>query len=215
MHIINKIVVRRVVTLTLTIFLVISGLYYFQNSQKTSEVVKAFGPLIVTFPSEPMFDSSSFYPGKKIEKTFTVENSDDRKQQVVIKASQIIIPSVAQLSEAINIIISQYGMSLYGTGSPTGNKTLAAFFAEKDGVKLSNINSFEKTDYVIALQMDNTAGNEYQNRSVSFDISVGLDTFGLVKIPTIASIPTIKPIPTIPNILKFPQFKLPFFNNRP
>ncbi len=209
------IVIRRLLILVLAVIFLVLGINIIRSRQNVTGVVKAFGPLIVTFPSEPMFDSSNFYPGKIVEKTFTVENTDDKKQLVMIKASQVIIPSVIQLSGVLNIVISQNGKSLYGTGSPTGKKTLAAFLAEKDGVKLSNLNPLEKSEYDMSVQMDNTAGDEYQGRSISFDIIVGIDTGGLIRVPTIAPIPTIRQFPIIIHFPTFPQLRIPFFNNHP
>ncbi len=200
--------------LVLAVTFLIQGINIIKSRQNITGIVKAFGPLLVTFPSEPMFNSSNFYPGRITTNSFTVENTDDKKQLVIIKAGQIII-SEPQLSGVINIVISQNGNYLYGEGSPTGKKTLAAFFAEKDGVSLSYLTPLEKSNYVVSLQMDNNAGDEYQGQSVSFDIIVGINTAGLARVPTIVSIPTIRRIPTIAIPPKFPQIRFPFFNNRP
>lgn len=196
------IIIRRLITLTLAIIFVIWGFNIIKN-QKTGGVVKAFGPLKVTFPSEPMFSDLNLFPGKNITRSVTIENTDNKAYDIAIKTNNFSSQNISSLSNVIDIEITRDGMPIYGINSSTGRKTLADF-SSADLVSLKKLLPGENSIYDFVIQLNSDAGDEFQGQVITFDLLVGIDTLSFVTMPTIAAFPTLRQNPTFP---KYPTLR--------
>ncbi len=179
------------------------GFFSYQKNNQTQGIVRAYGKLVVTFPSSPMFQEENWLPGKTITKSIRVENTDFQTQKVGIKATSIFNTASSSLPAAIGIIILQGNTPLYGEGSPTGPRNLAEFFSE-EVVWLGELERNKSSVYLLRLQMIEEAGNEYQNLSTGFDLFLGTDIISFRALPTLPPIPTIRKIPTLKPLPTFP-----------
>lgn len=187
--------------------LLFSALNFFSGKSQAIGVVKAFGPLNVIFSSTPLFEANNVYPGLTIEKTFSVDNTDNKPHDVLIKAGNV---KNSLLSAVIYIVIKQGDKILYGSDGPSGRKSLADFYKEAF-IKLNTLAVGENAAYLITLKMNTDSSDEYQQLVTSFDLLVGVDEKSLVNIPPILPHPTFRPLPTIARLPKLPPIHFPFF----
>lgn len=187
----NIIVIRKFITLVLAIIFIIWGFNIIIKNQK---IVKAFGPLKVTYPSEPMFSDSNIYPGKTIIKSMIVENTDNIAHEIGLMADNFVSQNNLSISDVIDIKIVRDGLPIYGTDSFTGKKSLSNFMSEL--IRLNRLAPSEKSIYDFTLQLDSAAGDDHQGQSVKFDLLTGIDKVKFMAIPTIVPRPTFKTMPT-------------------
>ncbi|OGG26641.1 hypothetical protein A2960_00520 [Candidatus Gottesmanbacteria bacterium RIFCSPLOWO2_01_FULL_39_12b] len=190
------IIIKRIITITLAVVLILTGYYFYSQNKSASGVVRAFGRLNVTFPGVPMFSEVNWYPGKIVTRSILVENTDLQTRKVGIKAVSINDNSNPFLADILKIIIITNGQIIYGEGSLTGSKTLADFYREIV-VWLTDINRNETASYDFRIQMDAGATNNYQGKSTTFDLFVGADERSFLSFPTIRALPTFRVLPTL------------------
>lgn len=124
----------------------------------------------------PIFNVSGFVPGQSDDRDVIVTNGAATGRPVGIKAVKTD-GSATLLENKLNIVISKGGTDLYGGSSPTGPKTVADFFIESAGtdfVELETLAPGASATYNIKVTFDETAGNEYQNSFVIFNLIIGL-----------------------------------------
>jgi Ca2+-binding RTX toxin-like protein len=120
-----------------------------------------------------MFTLSGMAPGQSSQRTITVENGASSARPVGIKG--IKTAETSGLSSALEIVISRNGSDVYGGTS--GVKTLAQFFQDSNGnngVSLGSVNPGDTATYIVHITFMQTAGNEYQDASVTFNLQIGL-----------------------------------------
>lgn len=195
----NMLIFRRIITLVLAIVFVIFGFSIIIKNQK---VVKAFGPLKVTYPSEPMFADTDFFPGKSISRSIIIQNTDNVAHTIGINTDNLTTFQTPTFADIIDIAITRDGMPIYGTDSATGKKNLANFFAE-DVVNLNKLLPGENSVFDIILQMEEAAGDEYQEQTVRFDLLTGIDSMRFTTISTVLQRPVFR---TFPTFAPFPTF---------
>lgn len=207
-------ILRKIITLSLAVILIGLGVIAYNNNKNSEAIVRAFGPLNVTFPSVPMFNESNWFPGKSITKSITIENTDLFARNVGIRANNFHDTGVPGLSHGLSIIISNGGNIIYGEGSPTGPKSLMNFYSEPVVwlalLPLGNIAVFDFT-----VNMDIQSGNEFQGSSTTFDLFAGVDnedspfpTFGpLPTLPTLRKLPNLPTLPPLPTLKKLPTLR--------
>lgn len=206
----NIIVIRKFVTVILAIIFIIWGFNIIVKNQK---IVKAFGPLKVTYPSEPMFSDSNIYPGKTIIRSMTVENTDNITHDIGMMINNFINQNNLSLSDVIDVRITRDGLPIYGIDSPTGKKSLTNF-ASEELVRLNRLRASEKSVYDFTLQLDNTAGDDYQGKGITLDLATGIESTKFVVVPTILPMPTMRRIPTVPTFPTFSPLKNNFKSTR-
>ncbi len=144
------------------------------------ERVEAVGDLTInwgigTGNVGPIFTLNNMAPGQSTQKTVSVSNGG--LNPLTISARGVKTTETASLGEAMNIVISQNGIDLYGGGSPTGPKTLSDFFSDSTnvlGISLQTQNPNTTNNYVFTITFKDSADNAYQNASLSFDIHMGI-----------------------------------------
>lgn len=124
---------------------------------------------------DPIFVVNNMAPGDCATRTVNVLNSSIVNREVGVRGE----PSddLDSLSSVLEIVIDKEGSEVYGQGSPTGVKTLGQFFTESAGpnaISLSNQVPTESFDYNFTVCFQETAGNEFQNTSVVFDLTIGI-----------------------------------------
>ncbi|MEK7580935.1 MAG: calcium-binding protein [Patescibacteria group bacterium] len=143
-----------------------------------SSTVLAIGDLAVDWgvpEGNPIFTITNMAPGQTETRTVSVTNTGSGIRPVGIRG--VKTSEAGNISTVLNITISLGATDLYGGTSPTGPKTLANFFTESAGINgifLSNINSGQTVNYIVKVNFQNSAGNEFQNSQVIFDLIIGI-----------------------------------------
>lgn len=144
------------------------------------ERVEAVGDLTInwgigTGNVGPIFTLNNIAPGQSTQKTVSVSNGGPNP--LTISTKGIKTTETANLGDVLNIVISRNGIDLYGGSSPTGPKTLSDFFLDSSsmlGIPLMPQNSTTTESYDFVITFSDSAGNEYQNATISFDIQMGI-----------------------------------------
>ncbi len=144
----------------------------------TPTTVEAVGDLVIDFgvpPGAPMFNFPNMAPGESKFKNIIVTNKALSQRPVGIKGIQIA--QTGTISSAISIVISKGAVDLYGGTSPTGPKNLSQFFADSNsinGIALTTVQPGQSATYKITATFNQAAGNEFQSKSVTFDVKIGI-----------------------------------------
>lgn len=118
---------------------------------------------------QPIFTVSDLAPGQTSSHTVKVFNGSNTIRPIGIRGSDTA--NVGSFSDALLLTISDNTKSLYGPVS------LTKFFVDStspDGIYLSQLNSGDKTSYLFTITFDPSAGNLFQNKSIVFDINLGI-----------------------------------------
>ena len=144
------------------------------------ETAYAIGGLSVNWgvpEGNPIFTISGAVPGQDEARSVLVTNGDIVSLPVAIKGKNLT--SSGGLETVLDLKISQGGVDIYGGTSPTGPKTLAQFMTDSlnpNGISLSTIGAGLNETYDITVTFLASAGNEYQNTDVEFDLVIGILT---------------------------------------
>ncbi|OGH04594.1 MAG: hypothetical protein A2W22_05000 [Candidatus Levybacteria bacterium RBG_16_35_11] len=171
----------------IVLVLIITTVVYFNgglNMFKNTSTVRAFGDLTVDFhvpPGDPIFTVNNMAPGDPPEtRNVDVTNGGTLPRYVAVKAVRTGgLGSDPKLETALDIVIKDGVTPIYGTGSLTGPKTLADFFSEstsENEIKLNIINPGGNKTYIFTVSLPSSAGNDFQSKSVIFDLTFGYIT---------------------------------------
>ncbi len=161
----------------------IAGIIYLNNGfnhpfRFFSNTAQAVGDLTVNWgvpEGDPIFIINNMAPGDSETRTVDITNNASSIRPIGVRG--LIATESGNLSTVMDIVISQSGTPLYGTGSPTGPKTLAQFFTESagiDGIPLFDLAPSTSTSIDFIVTFDPNAGNEFQDREVIFDLKIGI-----------------------------------------
>lgn len=124
----------------------------------------------------PIFVVNNMLPGDVETKNVQVNNGVSVARLISVKGTRTGgIGDDPKLETALDIVISEGGLDLYG--GTAGVKTVADFFADsaaEDGIMLSILNSNDSTSYDFTVTFPQSASNEFQAKSVIFDITMGI-----------------------------------------
>lgn len=138
----------------------------------------AIGDLSVDWgvPSGNLFFTvSNMAPGQSEEHTVTVTNNAPVLRPVGVRG--IKSSETGSIASVLKIVISKSSTDVYGGASLTGAKTLQEFFNDSgniNGIFLANQNSGEVASYKFKVTFEQGSGNEFQNKSVVFDLQIGV-----------------------------------------
>lgn len=147
------------------------------NLFKNPSTVRASGDLTIIWgvpDGDSIFVIANAAPGDVQERIVTVSNGAGSSRQVGIKA--IKTAGSGNIESVLNVVISEGVTDLYGGSTSGGPKTLAQFFSESSSLEfipLSTLLAGASTNYKIKITFDPSAGNEFQNTSVTFDLQIG------------------------------------------
>lgn len=126
-------------------------------------------------PGDPIFTVTAMAPGQVASRTVVVQNDAPSSARPV--GVRGVASGADTLSPALEIVISADGVPKYGAGSATGVKTLQQFFIESagpDGIALITLSPGADTAIDFTVTFQESAGNDFQNDSVTFDITIGI-----------------------------------------
>lgn len=145
---------------------------------KFNSTALAIGDLMVDWGAgvnegDPLFTIGNMAPGEMEDRDVEITNNAPSSRPLAIKGVEGT--SSGNLKDVLEIRISDGGGDLYG--GTTGIKTLTQFFIDSlnpDGISLLTLASSEVKTLNIEVKFQETAGNEYQGTSISFDIIFGV-----------------------------------------
>lgn len=111
----------------------------------------------------PLFNEASFLPGDSVTRWVDVMNVGGASQIVAAKSEQV--SNQDSLAEILNLEISHNSIVVF-------DDTLANFFS-LSSLDLSSISSGELIRYYFSIGMDDSTGNNYQEKTLGFDIVIG------------------------------------------
>lgn len=179
---INKKLLRKITTLILATALVFVGANFFGSTKIST--VRAFGDLVVNFhvsAGDPIFVVNNMAPGDPPEiRDVDVTNNSTTARFVAVKGVRTGgVGNDPKLETILDIVISEDGTELYGGANPANAKTVKDFFddsGDPNGIKLSVVNPSETTTYNFKVTFPTFAGNDFQGKSVIFDLTFGVIT---------------------------------------
>lgn len=136
----------------------------------------AIGDLTVDWgvpEGSPIFVVNNVAPGQNEQRTVQVSNGASSPRTVGIRG--IEATDSANMSDVMKITITEGITDLYG--GTAGEKTLTQFFTESagpNGVQLSTLAPGGNTSYIIKVKFDESAGNQFQNQTIIFDLKIGI-----------------------------------------
>lgn len=161
----------------LLIVLVVVPTYYFAAPNfLQNTTVQAIGDLTVNWgvpEGDPIFVVSNMAPGDEETRTVGIANTSAFTRPVGVRGVET--SETNNLSQALEIVISEGLTDLYG--GTAGTKTLDQFFTDStgpDGIPLSTLLPSASTSYTFEVTFMETAGNDFQNGEVVFDLIIGI-----------------------------------------
>lgn len=157
--------------------LLIAGSFYVYEANKNNTVY-AVGDLNIDWgvpDGDPIFIVAHMFPADVESRDVDVVNNAAVTRPVAVRGVKTF--ETLNFSTVLDFIILEGATPIYGAGSVTGAKTLADFFAESgdvNGIFLSNLGPTISTTYTFTVTFPESAGNEFQNASVIFDLIIGI-----------------------------------------
>jgi Ca2+-binding RTX toxin-like protein len=121
----------------------------------------------------PIFTVNNAAPGDSQNRNVIVTNNAPSLRP--IGARSVKTAETGNLSSVLEITVAVNGVDAYG--GTTGTKTLAQFFTDSagpDGVFLTNLNQSQTKTINFKIDFPQSAGNAFQNTSVTFNIFIGI-----------------------------------------
>lgn len=171
---------RKYILIPLFVVLATIGIVVVKNERKIVNTVRAFGDLAVTYLGvplgDPIFEVTNILPGDTENRNIDVSNNGTVARMVAIKGVRTGPDGETdpKLESVLDFKITEGVTDLYG--GTTGAKTLQDFFDDseaEDGILLSILGAGGSTSYKLTATFPESAGNEYQGKSVIFDITFG------------------------------------------
>ena len=143
--------------------------------KKTAYAVGDLNVLWGVPDGDPIFVVSNMLPGDTEDRDVDVANGGTVPRDVGVRG--VKTEEIASFAAILDFVVSEGGSDLYGGTSPTGPKTLEEFFADSsgpNGIFLSNLGNGDTTTYNFKATFPSSAGNEYQEAKVVFDLIIGI-----------------------------------------
>jgi hypothetical protein len=132
-------------------------------------IVRAVGDLQVIFPSDPVFNITNMAPGDVVPtKTITVKNNGTVARMVAVRADEIVRTpdGPPDLDDVLTLEI--------GGDAAVSFTNLKEFLDDSDGVLLGIINPGQIKNYDFDVTFPSSANNDFQDRSVVFNLIFGV-----------------------------------------
>lgn len=168
---------RKFFVLFLSFAVVAAAVFIYQtNKAKTAYAVGGLNVEWGVPDGDPIFTVTNMLPGDVESREVEVINGDTVARTVTIKG--VKTAETLNFSTILDFVILEGVTPIYGTGSGTGPKTLAEFFAETDpsGIPLTSIGPGGSTNYTFVATFPSSAGNEWQTASVVFDLIISIES---------------------------------------
>lgn len=164
---------KQLLTIALgTLIVTALGYYFLTQRDLLATRVQAVGSLIFTFngvdPDSKVFDEADVKPGDCYVRTVEVTNEGASSADIAVRAEDVLDPG--SLSPIFSLLITEGVTTLY-------DNTVAQFMVDAlglpDGVPLSALGAGLSTTYSFEVCMPPEAGNEYQDKTMTFDLVFG------------------------------------------
>jgi Ca2+-binding RTX toxin-like protein len=138
---------------------------------ENSSTIRANGDLNVNWgvpDGQPIFMVTNMMPGQTEQRSVSVINKASTARTIAVRG--VKTAETDNLSTVLDFVISEGAIDLY-----TG--TLSQFFSESagpDGIPLSTLGPSLSTTYTFRITFDESANNEFQGKSVVFDLIIGI-----------------------------------------
>ena len=125
--------------------------------------------------ADPLFSSADglWFPGRLLSKTINLKNSSNSAQTMSLQANRsllsAVIPSPLEDADIINISLIKPGSFLIWAGD------LANFYSAGE-IDFGIFPSSAAADYSLAVSMNSSADNNYQDKEAKFDLILGFTT---------------------------------------
>lgn len=151
--------------------------------QQPVPVIQAAGPVVISFENTPLFNVSNLLPGDEVGKLISIINNSGSSLLIGIRAKKVEeIPTIPGLSQVLDVVIKDAPSSgsqvYYGQGSSVGSKTMKDLFGEATSINPINLSAIAvdgSADYQVIVKMQESAGNEYQESMLKFDLIMMVD----------------------------------------
>lgn len=142
-----------------------------------SDTAYALGDLTIDWgvsTGNPIFVVQNMLPGDVEQREVKVKNNGTTPRFIKIKGVRTGgVGTDPKLETILDLVIKNDGAPMYGFGSPTGVKNVAQFFADSgSGLPLGVVNPGQTTTYTFVVTFPSSAGNEFQLKSVIFDLTI-------------------------------------------
>lgn len=156
--------------LFIVILATIVGLVFYGNRNVFNNPSSAYavGDLTVIWETDPLFNETNIVPGFTKTKTVNVANGASSIRPVGVRG--ILTSDPGNMKSVMNIKIKKGATTLY-------NNSLAQFFTNSggpDGIFLSDLGPSANADYDFIVTFDSSAGNQFQNQTIVFNLQIGL-----------------------------------------
>lgn len=161
---------KRIFVSILAMAIAVGGFFLWKQEQGT---VLAAGDLTILWgvpTGDPIFVVTNALPGDTVDRAVTVTNDGSFPRDVAVRGD--LLEETASFSSVLDFVISENGTDLY-----TG--TLADFFtatATPSSVPLNTLSPGQSKTYTFSVHFQESAGNEFQNAHVIFNLIIGIDT---------------------------------------
>lgn len=146
------------------LFIILYSLFFIHPVYAVTETT---GDLQVTY-DKPMFpDTTVWYPGLTIVKSFSVKNLGGGTHTASLKAENT--SQTGNLGDNLYFRVDEGTVNRYGEAN---DKTMKNFW-DNGETNLSDIGSGSTTSYTITISMPGTLGNQFQGTKATFNLLVG------------------------------------------
>jgi len=118
--------------------------------------------LKVEFEQEPLFFLDNFAPGQMVERWVKITSQDDLGRMVVARG---LADDTGGLAEALEVVFILEGTELW--------RGKLSDFLVKDSLPLFFLNNAEEHLLLVTLTFSHQADNEFQSRTLTFDLALG------------------------------------------
>ena len=176
---------KRIIRITF-LLLIVGAVFYFNGGVEKlmkSPTVQAFGDLIVNFHvplGNPIFILTNMKPGDSESRPIDVSNNGSVDRFITVRGGRTGgVGNDPKIETVLDVVIRDGATPLYGSGSPTGPRTMVDFFADSssvNGIPLNIITDGDGKTYNFLVNFPSIADNNFQAKSVLADISFGIIT---------------------------------------
>jgi len=128
------------------------------------------GGIEVGYERTPLFDDANLAPGDSVSRWVTVKNSDSAPRAVSMQFYDTDKGGFGLLGKNL---ASQFNFEIKKNGASVYSKKLDAAFDESEIAMNSSLAAGADEKYDFILSFDAAAGNDYQDKQLSFSICVG------------------------------------------
>lgn len=133
-------------------------------------VAEATGGIEVGYEKTPLFDDANLAPGDSISRSVAVKNSDSSAHAVSMRFYDTDKGGFGLLGKNL---ASQFNFEIKKDGASVHSGKLDAAFDESEIAMNSSLAAGADEKYDFILSFDTAAGNDYQDKQLSFSICVG------------------------------------------